>query len=144
MRVYLDNCCYNRLFDNQGQLRVRLETEAKLRVQDMMRSGELEYAWSSVLDYEIGRSPFLGRRSLIVPWRDGATVNVALDEDLIARGAEIMSLGVKKMDALHLACAESAACDWFFTLDRGILKKVQRLGEMRVANPIEFVLEELS
>ena len=41
MRVYLDNCRYNRPFDNQGQLRVRLETEAKLRVQDMMRSGEL-------------------------------------------------------------------------------------------------------
>jgi hypothetical protein len=23
MRVYLDNCCYNRPFDEQGQLRVR-------------------------------------------------------------------------------------------------------------------------
>ena len=26
MRVYLDNCCYNRPFDEQTQLRVRLET----------------------------------------------------------------------------------------------------------------------
>jgi predicted nucleic acid-binding protein len=77
-------------------------------------------------------------------FRQSRPVARSPDEDLIARGAEIMSLGVKKMDALHLACAESAACDWFFTLDRGILKKVQRLGEMRVANPIEFVLEELS
>ena len=33
MRVYLDNCCYNRPFDEQTQLKVRLETEAKLRVQ---------------------------------------------------------------------------------------------------------------
>ncbi len=31
MRVYLDNCCYNRPFDEQDQLSVRLETEAKLR-----------------------------------------------------------------------------------------------------------------
>ena len=27
MRVYLDNCCYNRPFDDQRQLRVRLEIE---------------------------------------------------------------------------------------------------------------------
>ena len=33
MRVYRDNCCYNRPFDPQEQLRIRLETEAKLEVQ---------------------------------------------------------------------------------------------------------------
>ena len=33
MRVYLDNCCYNRPFDEQDQLSVRLETEAKLYIQ---------------------------------------------------------------------------------------------------------------
>ena len=57
MRVYLDNCCYNRPYDNQGQLAVRLETEAKLRVQHLMRIGAVEYAWSKVLDYELGNSP---------------------------------------------------------------------------------------
>ena len=36
MRVYLDNCCYNRPFGDQGQVRIRLETEAKLRVQALM------------------------------------------------------------------------------------------------------------
>lgn len=39
MRVYLDNCCYNRPFDDQTQLKVRLETEAKLFVQGLMRTG---------------------------------------------------------------------------------------------------------
>lgn len=43
MRVYLDNCCYNRPFDDQGQVRIRLETEAKLRVQALMRTDEIEY-----------------------------------------------------------------------------------------------------
>jgi len=37
MRIYLDNCCYNRPFDDQNQLSVRLETEAKLAIQYMMR-----------------------------------------------------------------------------------------------------------
>jgi hypothetical protein len=30
MRLYLDNCCFNRTFDNQEQLKIKLETEAKL------------------------------------------------------------------------------------------------------------------
>ena len=50
MRVYLDNCCYNRPFDEQAQLRVVLETLAKLNIQQQMRDGVLEYVWSSVLD----------------------------------------------------------------------------------------------
>ena len=53
MRVYLDNCCYNRPFDDQDQLKVRLETVTKLAVQLMMATGIVEYAWSKALDYEI-------------------------------------------------------------------------------------------
>ena len=33
MRVYLDNCCYNRPFDDQENLAVALETFAKLQIQ---------------------------------------------------------------------------------------------------------------
>ena len=36
MRVYLDNCCYNRPFDDQTLTRVRVETICKLAVQLMM------------------------------------------------------------------------------------------------------------
>ena len=59
MRVYLDNCCYNRPFDEQAQLKVRLETEVKLRVQAMMRNGEVEYVWSDMLSQEVLDNPFL-------------------------------------------------------------------------------------
>jgi hypothetical protein len=41
MRVYLDNCCFNRPFDDQSSLTVRLETEAKLAIQEMIREGHL-------------------------------------------------------------------------------------------------------
>ncbi|MDR2716284.1 MAG: hypothetical protein LBB46_06020 [Coriobacteriaceae bacterium] len=33
MRIYLDNCCFNRPFDDQKQIKVKLETEAKLSIQ---------------------------------------------------------------------------------------------------------------
>lgn len=28
MRVYLDNCCYNRPYDDQSQMRIHLETDS--------------------------------------------------------------------------------------------------------------------
>ena len=45
MRVYLDNCCYNRPFDPQDQLRVAIETSDKMRVQALMRAGQDYTEW---------------------------------------------------------------------------------------------------
>ena len=36
----------------------------------------------------------------------------------------------------------AAECDWFLTTDKGILKKLHQLGPMRIANPINFVMED--
>ena len=138
MRVYLDNCCYNRPFDEQAQLRVVLETLAKLNIQQQMRDGVLEYVWSSVLDFEISKSRFLDRSLQIMPWAKDAVINVQIDDSIRFRAKEFEANGLKAMDALHVACAEAAECDWFFTTDRGILKKARNLTSMRVANPVEF------
>lgn len=35
MRIYLDNCSYNRPYDNQSQMKIYLETQAKLHIQDI-------------------------------------------------------------------------------------------------------------
>lgn len=138
MRVYLDNCCYNRPFDEQAQVKVFLETLAKLNIQQQMREGLIEYAWSSVLDFEIGQSRFLDRACQILPWASGAAVNVSVNTDIRRRAKEFELAGLKPVDALHVACAESADCDWFFTTDNGILKKGKGLTSMRIANPLEF------
>ncbi len=42
MRIYLDNCVFNRLFDDQNHIRVRLETEAKLYIQSRIKNGDLQ------------------------------------------------------------------------------------------------------
>ena len=142
MRVYLDNCCYNRPFDEQTQLRVRLETVTKLAVQLLMATRVVEYVWSKALDYEISFNPFLKRRTSILWWKDGATEYVETTEEIIRRGEEIEQFGVKPKDALHLASAEKANCDVFLTTDKGILKKVSVLGQMKIVNPVLFISEE--
>ncbi len=141
MRVYLDNCCYNRPFDEQGPLRVRLETEAKLEIQTQMRLGIIEYVWSDMLTGEVMESPYIEHREKILPWRFGAAETVHITEDIEDQAEEYMRLGIKSADAIHLACAVASGCDWFFTVDRGILKKVNTIGEMRVANPMDYIRE---
>ena len=56
MRIYLDNCCYNRPYDDQLQMRIHLDTEAKLHIQDMVKNNELELVTSYMLDYENAKS----------------------------------------------------------------------------------------
>ena len=79
MLIYLDLCCFNRPYDDQTQLRIRLETEAKLALQDKVRTGACRLLWSAVLDLEIRKTLTLStcRRLLsgvawppITSWRD--------------------------------------------------------------------------
>ena len=58
MRIYLDNCCYNRPYDDQMQLRISLETQAKLFVQDLIRNNQIELAASYMLMYENEQNPY--------------------------------------------------------------------------------------
>ena len=74
-------------------------------------------------------------------WADGACEYVITTPEVECRAEELMALGLKTADAIHLASAEMACCDWFFTVDKGILKKVRNIGSMRVANPLEYVQE---
>jgi len=36
VKVYLDNCCFNRPYDDQNNLLVFMETEAKLFIQELI------------------------------------------------------------------------------------------------------------
>ncbi len=141
MRVYLDNCCYNRPFDDQTQTKVRVETICKLAVQLMMATGKVEYAWSFMLDVETSKNPDEQHRRAVRRWRNRATLRVPTSVAIRNRAKEIMEFGIKPQDAIHLACAEAGDCDWFLTVDRGILKKVGALGKMRVVNPVVFITE---
>jgi predicted nucleic acid-binding protein len=140
MKVYLDNCSYSRPFDDQQQMRIFLETQAKLHIQKMIVSGDIQLAVSYISRYENGNSPYASNRAAIEKFFDNATLYVDVDkaEAVENRADEIMLCGIKAKDALHIACAVECACDFFITTDDGILKKYGS-REIRVCSPIEFV-----
>ena len=69
MRLYLDVCCFNRPFDDQAQTRIRLETESKLVLQDLVRTGRHALVWSYIMDFEVANNPFEERIRHILEWR---------------------------------------------------------------------------
>ena len=140
-RVYLDNCCFNRPYDDQAQLAVRLEAEAKLSVQGEIASGRLDLAWSFMMDYEIAFNPFKGRRAAIGEWRGFAKEIVLLNATVEARQKPYKALGLKNKDASHLACAVEAGCEYFLTTDAGILRKKSVISEIKIVNPVAYICE---
>ena len=69
-KVYLDNCAYNRPFDDQDDIRIRLESEAKIFVQEQIKDGHIDLVWSSVNDYENNDNPSPEKRERIMVWKN--------------------------------------------------------------------------
>lgn len=141
MRVYLDVCSFNRPFDDQSQLRIRLETEAKLKIQEEIRARRIELVWSYILDYENAKNPYAERKVPISGWRNYAEMEVQESTELLATANALNKEGVPKIDSLHLACAIAAGCEYFITTDDRILKCKPRVTAINIADPILFIKE---
>jgi len=113
MRVYLDNCCFNRPFDNQNQIRINLESQAKLYVQSQIKDSQIELVWSYMLDYENAFNPFEERKTIIQKWQSKAILDIDETEQVLQNARELVSFGLKSKDALHVACAIEGKCDYF-------------------------------
>lgn len=140
MRLYLDNCCFNRPFDHQSSLTVRLETEAKLDIQAKILAGVFRLGWSYILDMENQANPFLDRRVETLRWKSLADASVEETPEILSTMNSLLTKGFKPLDALHIACAFALGCQYFLTVDKGILKKAPSVVDIIVMNPVDFVI----
>ena len=141
MRIYLDNCCYNRPFDGQTQIKVRLETLSKLHIQHQIRAGVYDLIWSDVLDYENMKNPFDDRRDIIALWRNRAIeiVSSEVEETLTLAESLCVEHNFKTYDALHVACAIQANCSYFITTDKKLIR--EDVPQIKIVNPMMFIDE---
>ena len=140
LRIYFDNCCYNRPYDDQSQIRISLEAQAKIFIQNSIKLGKIELATSYILVYENNRNPHYDNRIRIGNFINNFTsvfVDIDQVDEVISMAAEIMKSGLKEMDASHIACAIKADCDYFLTTDDRVLK--YHSDKMKILNPIEFL-----
>ena len=139
MKIYLDNCMFNRPFDEQTHIRIRLETEAKLAIQEEIRRGTYQLIWSYILDYENSKNPFQERKEQIIKWKKYAITDSEENTEIIKTALLLNSKGLQKMDSLHLACAVFAKADYFLTTDDKVIKKANTLTGIKITDPIDFI-----
>jgi predicted nucleic acid-binding protein len=141
IRVYLDNCCFNRPFDDQEQIKIKLEAEAKQYIQEMIKLKRVELVWSYILDFENSQNSAEDKRISIQSWKELAVETIYESESILTKMEEIEKFGIKSLDALHIACAIQGKAEYFITTDRGILNRKNLILELKLLNPVNFFEE---
>jgi len=130
---------FNRPFDDQGQLRIRLESEAKLYIQDQIILGNLQLIWSYILEFENSKNPHDERRNAIQKWKKIASIHVVENTDILSTASQLSQYGIKAKDALHVASALEADADYFLTTDDRLISGIKRSGAIKALTPIEHI-----
>jgi oligoendopeptidase F len=144
IKVYLDNCVYNRPFDDQSNERIFIEARAFYIILTWIEEGKIMTINSDALEYENSITSNPDRRMRIETYLALAKVYTKFSESLTKRAKEIIGLGIRNMDALHIAMAEYEKSEYFVICDDDIIKKVKKsLGEFKVkiCSILEFLEE---
>ncbi|MDM8558504.1 PIN domain-containing protein [Candidatus Parabeggiatoa sp. HSG14] len=142
MIIYLDSSALNRIFDDQTQARIYLESSSMLLVFMLIENGFVDIVSSDALVFEKSQNPHDERRMFVSLILQKAKAFKSNDEKTLKRAEEIeQQYGIKGMDALHLACAEQLQVDAFITCDDKMIKRY--MGLLSVINPVTFTMDFL-
>lgn len=141
-KLYLDNCCYSRFFDDFSQKEIELEAKALKIILEKYIKKELDIYKSLAIDFEISKMKNnIKKIQVMVLYK---TLNLAKIEYMVEvkqRALELKNYNIKDMDALHLAFAEKGDVDYFITTDKILINASKRANlKFKVMNPIEFII----
>ncbi|BAP56440.1 hypothetical protein THII_2143 [Thioploca ingrica] len=144
MRIYLDMSCLNRPFDDQTQLRIRLESETIIFILQNFNLPQWEWISSEILQLEIEHIPVVEMREHLLLLASRAHHVVRLQQKEAKRAQQLKRMGLNAFDALHIACAESGNADIFLTSDQKLLEQATQIDKINlsVVNPL-WLLEVL-
>jgi predicted nucleic acid-binding protein len=148
LKIYCDMNVYNRCFDDQDQLRIRLESTAIEGIYDLADAGLLTLTWSFMLDYENSLNPYADRKEWVELLSRLCADTIAASPEILTSARQLMKMSkLKPRDALHLACARHAGCEFFVTCDDVLIKQVSRHGRnldlrLKAINPVDFIRNE--
>jgi len=98
----------------------------------------------TTLAFRNENNPFLDRRERTREWRRYAKIDCVENPTIKKMAESLKKNGLRKIDALHVACAIHAGCDYFITTDDKILNKAEAIKDIAIDDPIGFVKKELS
>jgi hypothetical protein len=143
MKIYMDVCCLCRPFDDQTIGRIRLEVTAVQEIVRRCASREYTLVSSEAITEELSKIPDIWKRLRVEKIVSVAKEQVFIDEEIIARMHELISMGGDAMDSLHIACAEHAGAV-LLTTDDGMITffKIHQDIQVHIENPVTWLKEE--
>jgi predicted nucleic acid-binding protein len=142
-KLYLDVCTICRPFDDQNQIRVRMETSAFYLILSHVHKGLYQLNISPVHYREVASISDSFEKIQV------ETLLRTYDQDhfydlpvVLQRAEELIRRGLGIADATHLAMAEQCS-DIFITCDDKLLKKAAKLRlKVSVTDPLTFCIKE--
>ncbi|MFY7883430.1 MAG: PIN domain-containing protein [Dolichospermum sp.] len=119
--IDLDACCLNRPFDDQNQLRIKLEAEAILEIIYYCQLGRWQLVNSTVLESEIGQISSQTKKEQVERYLALAKCRILVTPEIIKKAKQLTNFK-----------------------DDSLLKKVlscQDKVNARVANPISLLID---
>ena len=144
VRVYLDVSCLNRPFDDQDQVRIRIESEAVAVIFERLDSGEWEHVSSEMASIETDAISDKKRRVRVRQLFPPKKSILKLTQSVKDRAVELENIGFKAADGLHIAAAENASADVLLSCDDRLCRLASRVKlqlHVRVANPVAWLKE---
>ena len=141
--VYLDVCALSRPFDDQGYLRIKLETDAINMILFKVKQGKYKLLFSPVHIKEIEAYDNILERvelqTILKKFGEPIFVNLSITR---TRAEQLVNLGFGVADAAHVAFAEEAGA-LFISCDYKLIKKCLK-HNIRVwcGNPVAFCEKE--
>ena len=109
----------------------------------LCESGQIDLMASDTPVFETERNlhPVRKRHALAVLAK--ATLFVQTDRQVEERARTFHALGIKPLDALHLASAVEAQADYFYTCDDRLLRRARTADTLqtKIVSPLELIEE---
>jgi predicted nucleic acid-binding protein len=120
--------------------RVRTEAEAVLLILAEVEAGRAELVRSEYLLFEVAQTPDADRARRVATLLRLAKTTVKATPAVVSRAHALERLGLRGLDALHIASAEGASADLLVTTDDRMLRRAHRHAaelQIDVVTPVE-------
>lgn len=142
MIIYIDSCSICRPFDDQNQLRIKLESESVLFILEEIQKGNYKWIISEVLEFELSNIADEEKRNKVISILDSAKKVINFNKRIEEKGDEIYNLSFDLMDSYHIASAIIGNASYFISTDYALVKKGQKNADklgIEFINPIELI-----
>lgn len=147
MRICFNTSALNRPFDDLSVEKVRTEAEAVLLLVAEVEAGRVELMSSEYLVFEVTQTPDGDRAHRVMTLLGLAKTAVKASPAVVSRAHVLERLGLRGLDALHVASAEAGTAGLLVTTDDRMLRRARRASghlQIQVVTPVQALARLLA